>query len=174
MTHVTCRLTAKNRDQLRNPTLGNLVWATFLLIKKGEGERMGWEGVHPLPQEEKKKSRRLCLAPPLIMNISRHTIAVWSGAVDHSLSQSSRLDRLRLTDPSQLLKLLLRVCALCSQLLVLVTRARAAAVIHCLPIHSLLHPASFTRFHADRHSIFDRRPNVTGHFYHFPPSPVAR
>jgi len=22
MTHVTCRLTAKNRDQLRNPTLG--------------------------------------------------------------------------------------------------------------------------------------------------------
>ena len=29
MTHVTCRLTAKNRDQLRNPTLGNLVWATF-------------------------------------------------------------------------------------------------------------------------------------------------
>ena len=31
MIHVTCRLTAKNRDQLRNPTLGNRVWATFLL-----------------------------------------------------------------------------------------------------------------------------------------------
>jgi len=29
MTHVTCRLTAKNRDQLRKPTLGNRVWATF-------------------------------------------------------------------------------------------------------------------------------------------------
>jgi len=29
MTDVTCRLTAKNRDQLRNPTLGNVVWATF-------------------------------------------------------------------------------------------------------------------------------------------------
>ena len=29
MTHVTCRLTAKNRDQLRNPTLGNREWATF-------------------------------------------------------------------------------------------------------------------------------------------------
>ena len=26
---VTCRLTAKNRDQLRNPTLGNRVWASF-------------------------------------------------------------------------------------------------------------------------------------------------
>ena len=29
---VTCRLTAKNRDQLRNPTLGNRVWATFLTV----------------------------------------------------------------------------------------------------------------------------------------------
>ena len=32
MTHVTCRLTAKNRDQLWNPTLGNRVWATFTFI----------------------------------------------------------------------------------------------------------------------------------------------
>jgi len=30
MTHVTCRLTAKNRDQLRNPALGHRVWATFI------------------------------------------------------------------------------------------------------------------------------------------------
>ena len=29
MTRVTCRLTAKDRDQLRNPPLGNRVWATF-------------------------------------------------------------------------------------------------------------------------------------------------
>jgi len=29
MTHVTRRLTAKNRDQLRNPMLGNRVWAAF-------------------------------------------------------------------------------------------------------------------------------------------------
>ena len=29
ITHVTCRLTAKDRDQLRNTTLGNRVWATF-------------------------------------------------------------------------------------------------------------------------------------------------
>jgi len=29
MTHVTCRLTAKNWDQLRNPTLGSQVRATF-------------------------------------------------------------------------------------------------------------------------------------------------
>jgi len=31
MTHITRRLTAKNRDQLWNPTLGNRVWATFYL-----------------------------------------------------------------------------------------------------------------------------------------------
>jgi len=29
MTHITCKLTAKNRDQLRNPTFGNRAWATF-------------------------------------------------------------------------------------------------------------------------------------------------
>ena len=29
MTRVTCSLTAKNWDQLRNHTLGNRVWATF-------------------------------------------------------------------------------------------------------------------------------------------------
>ena len=29
MTHVACRLTAKNRDPLRNPTLGSQVWAMF-------------------------------------------------------------------------------------------------------------------------------------------------
>jgi len=31
MTHITCRLTAKNWDQLGNSTLGNRVWATFLM-----------------------------------------------------------------------------------------------------------------------------------------------
>ena len=29
MAHITSRLTAKNRDQLQNPTLGNRVWVTF-------------------------------------------------------------------------------------------------------------------------------------------------
>ena len=31
MTHVTCRLTAKNRVRLRNPTLGNRLRAIFLV-----------------------------------------------------------------------------------------------------------------------------------------------
>ena len=43
MTHVTCMLTAKNRDQLRNPTLGNRVWATFTFLssKIFSGSLMG-------------------------------------------------------------------------------------------------------------------------------------
>jgi len=32
MTYVTCRLAAKNRDQLRNPTLSNRVWAIYLYL----------------------------------------------------------------------------------------------------------------------------------------------
>ena len=34
MTHVTCRLTAKNRDQLGSPALGNPVWASFCLLPR--------------------------------------------------------------------------------------------------------------------------------------------
>ena len=44
MTHVTCRLTAKNRDQLRNPTLGNRVWATFTFNFYSEQETTEVDG----------------------------------------------------------------------------------------------------------------------------------
>ena len=37
MTHETCRLIAKNRDQLRNPALGNRVWVTFLTQQPYKG-----------------------------------------------------------------------------------------------------------------------------------------
>jgi len=37
MTHVTCRLTAKNRDQLRNPTLGNRLCATYTFLQLLDG-----------------------------------------------------------------------------------------------------------------------------------------
>jgi len=36
MTQVTCRLTAKNRDQLWNPTLGSRVWAYLYLFCPGD------------------------------------------------------------------------------------------------------------------------------------------
>jgi len=43
--HVTCRLTAKNRDQLRNPTLGNRVWAIpFKNGRNGESPTSGSAG----------------------------------------------------------------------------------------------------------------------------------
>jgi len=32
MTYATCRLTAKNRDQLPDPMFGNRVWATFTFL----------------------------------------------------------------------------------------------------------------------------------------------
>jgi len=34
MTHVTCRLTAKNRNQLRDTTLDYRVWATFTFTQQ--------------------------------------------------------------------------------------------------------------------------------------------
>jgi len=50
--YVTCTLTAKNRDQLLNPTLGNRVWATFTFFvlvrgsreRKGRGSKGEWRG----------------------------------------------------------------------------------------------------------------------------------
>ena len=33
MTHVTCRLTAKNKGSSPEPTLGSRVWATFFIKK---------------------------------------------------------------------------------------------------------------------------------------------
>jgi len=36
MTHITYRLTAKNRDQLWSPMLGSRVWATFTFFNTAE------------------------------------------------------------------------------------------------------------------------------------------
>ena len=50
MTHVTCRLTAKNRDQLRNPTLGNRAWLTSTFFSMADrqidGHGMAY-GIYP-------------------------------------------------------------------------------------------------------------------------------
>jgi len=55
LTHVTCRLTAKNRDQLQNPALDNRVWATFFyllsILKVLDFSALtllvGWQEGHP-------------------------------------------------------------------------------------------------------------------------------
>jgi len=60
MTHVTCRLTAKSRDQLRNPTLRNRVWATFFIIC---GRSVVWcvgAGGDVLEQAEEGAHRQSC------------------------------------------------------------------------------------------------------------------
>ena len=41
MTHITCRLTAKNRNHLQNPTVGNQAWATFTLMQPCAGAWVG-------------------------------------------------------------------------------------------------------------------------------------
>jgi len=72
MTHVTCRLTTKNRDQLRNPALGNRVWATFTFFSFGymlanrqtyrETDRRTYHKT-PLPLVAyQERSRTRCLA----------------------------------------------------------------------------------------------------------------
>jgi len=48
-----CRLTAKNRDQLLDPTLGNRVWATFYLflpltLTTGQMSAIFWRGASVL------------------------------------------------------------------------------------------------------------------------------
>jgi len=41
MTHVTCRLTVKNLNQLRNPALGSRIWATFTFFTVELTESVG-------------------------------------------------------------------------------------------------------------------------------------
>jgi len=50
MTHITCRLTAKNQDQLRvssgsarEPAIGNRVWATFTFLPQ-DNHNVGKDG----------------------------------------------------------------------------------------------------------------------------------
>jgi len=57
MTHVTCRLAAKNRDQLRNPTLGNRVWATFTFLLSNAVTRLSVRLSVPCPELKNDASR---------------------------------------------------------------------------------------------------------------------
>jgi len=67
VTHITPRLTAKSRDQLRNPTLGNRVWATFTFLLQLKGhpvKRLNAEvnrmiGVLRLEEKRNVHSRKL-------------------------------------------------------------------------------------------------------------------
>jgi len=68
MTHVTCRLTAKNRDQLRNPTLYNRVWATFTFLYFGGNTRLFYS-VNELYVFQQKLLCAQCIRPNFFMDI---------------------------------------------------------------------------------------------------------
>jgi len=84
MTHVTCRLTAKNRDQLRNPTLGNRVWATFFTRMHSMRSRVYATVGRP--------SARLCVCPIRPLHAAAAGLLLWvrrAGNIDR-LPQQQR------------------------------------------------------------------------------------
>jgi len=67
MTHVTCRPTAKNRDQPRNPTLGSRVWgAIFTYLFIGVQSR----GIKPTELVADKPLRQLNLTISLTLTLN--------------------------------------------------------------------------------------------------------
>jgi len=54
MTHVTCRLTAKNRDPLRNPTLGqSCPWVPFCVTRSNPTHQLN-DPIQPSPLQVEK------------------------------------------------------------------------------------------------------------------------
>jgi len=94
MTHVTCRLTVKNRDQLRNPTLGNRVWATFTFFTVADwmADRLSvfatWPTL-PAASISKYRQRRLVWATFTFFKVSVLD-PVRSAPIVISLSYASR------------------------------------------------------------------------------------
>jgi len=87
MTHIICMLTAKNRDQLRNPTLDNRVWATFTFLLSQELLKVtivSTDGVTNLPhhppscaciQPMSRASRHWCYTAWLpVVHIPNHLV----------------------------------------------------------------------------------------------------
>jgi len=65
MTHVNCRLTANNRDQLRNPTLGNRVWTTFTFLMQ--------DTQYSAPGRTAQYcNERVCLSVCLLIHLTNH------------------------------------------------------------------------------------------------------
>jgi len=72
MTHVTCMLTAKNRDQLRNSMLGNRVWATFGATENARPENAGLENDGQLRKESQ------CLENAGLENDGQNFSQLWA------------------------------------------------------------------------------------------------
>ena len=84
MTHVTCRLTAKNRDQLQNPTLDSRVWTTFFTatttMNSPKAGVVGVEGVEPVvdvsPAPRTRPMLLLLLLPLLVVMLVLMALAM--------------------------------------------------------------------------------------------------
>jgi len=103
MTHVTCRLTANNRDQLRNPTLGNRTRATFTFFCSHSD---AFAASRPAPavthiqQQQQQQLEASSLAPPPRVtawrrrrlranSVATATLGAWSRAPSHMLFGSN-------------------------------------------------------------------------------------
>ena len=85
MTHVTCRLTAKNRDQLRDPTLGNRVWATFTFTFVALLYRLLSACLQPLAQWVWTVCPRLL--PDSVATATATAYCAWVQHADHSATE---------------------------------------------------------------------------------------
>jgi len=95
MTHVACRLTAKNRDQLRNPTLCNRVRATFTFTFTAQQNCSSNDDLHTHARigytdiSTGKQPAKLAPSSGGVQTPNQHVVA-W----DHPSSQLTRhLDR---------------------------------------------------------------------------------
>ena len=85
MTHVTCSLTAKNRAQLRNPTLGNRVWlplpfSSYRIIKQKIANR---SRVHRTNHRS-----HCCHHRRMLLGYSGMSAGTWTGASPCILHQT--------------------------------------------------------------------------------------
>jgi len=80
MTHITCRLTAKNR----NPTLGNRVWATFTFIKGDVIMCRQLVGMAPTLRDDVLRSNQ-SKGVALIEHLQRPAAAAAAGKTAHQL-----------------------------------------------------------------------------------------
>ena len=75
MTHATCRLTAKNRDQLRNPTLGNRVWASFFAITRLLTRKMNEQANRRQDFWAHTRANRPLLGSDILLMLTNFTVA---------------------------------------------------------------------------------------------------
>ena len=87
MTHdVTCMLTAKNRDQLRNPTLGNRVWALFATqAEEHPTFTFTYSATEPPYRSVCRRHFRCCLVVEVVPRLALHVSRPADGGADRRL-----------------------------------------------------------------------------------------